>query len=68
MNPTLEYITAYFLEKLEELLEPLGWVIFYIEISETPTRSYVISRVENNVLSDLKQKNVVTDIIEDAFS
>lgn len=68
MNPTLEYITAYFLEKLEELLEPLGWVIFYIEISETPTRSYVISRVENNVLSDLKQKNVVTNIIEDAFS
>ncbi len=67
MNPTLEYITSYFLEKLEELLEPLGWVVFYIEISETPTRSYVISRVENNIISDLKQKNVVADIIADSF-
>ena len=67
MNPTLENITSYFLEQLEELLEPLGWIVFYIEVSETPTRSYVISRVENNIVSDLQQKNRVEDIIDSAF-
>ncbi len=67
MNPTLENITSYFLEQLEELLEPLGWIVFYIEVSETPTRSYVISRVENNIISDLQQKNMVEDIIDNAF-
>lgn len=67
-NPTLENITAYFLEQLEIILEPLGWIIFYIEVSETPTRSYVISRVENNIVDDLQQKNLVSDIIDSAFS
>ncbi|MBQ8198493.1 MAG: 6-carboxytetrahydropterin synthase [Lachnospiraceae bacterium] len=67
MNPTLENITSYFLEQLEDLLEPLGWIVFYIEVSETPTRSYVISRVENNIISDLQQKNMVEDIIDSAF-
>lgn len=68
MNPTLENITSYFLEQMELLLEPLGWIVFYIEVSETPTRSYVISRVENNIVNDLQQKNIVTDIIDSAFS
>ena len=67
MNPTLENITSYFLEQLEILLEPLGWIVFHIEVSETPTRSYVISRVENNIVSDLQQKNIVEDIIDSAF-
>ncbi len=67
MNPTLENITSYFLEQMEMLLEPLGWIVFYIEVSETPTRSYVISRVENNIVNDLQQKNIVTDIIDSAF-
>lgn len=66
-NPTLENITSYFLEKLEAILEPLGWIVFYIEVSETPTRSYIISRVENNIVSDLQQKNIVSDIIDNAF-
>lgn len=68
MNPTLENITSYFLEQMELLLEPLGWIVFYIEVSETPTRSYVISRVENNIVNDLQQKNMVSDIIDSAFS
>ena len=67
MNPTLENITSYFLEQREDLMEPLGWIVFYIEVSETPTRSYVISRVENNIISDLQQKNMVEDIIDSAF-
>lgn len=67
-NPTLENITGYFLERLEAILEPLGWIIFYIEVSETPTRSYIISRVDNNIISDLQHKNMVSDIIDSAFN
>ncbi|MGN1084010.1 MAG: 6-carboxytetrahydropterin synthase [Lachnospiraceae bacterium] len=68
MNPTLENITAYLLEQLDNILEPLGWIIFYIEIAETPTRSYIISRVENNIISDLQMKNIVTNIIDHGFN
>ncbi len=67
-NPTLENITAYLLERLDGILVPLGWVIFYIEIGETPTRSYIISRVENNVISGLQMKNIVSDIIDNTFN
>ena len=45
----------------------LGWVIFSIEVSETPTRSYIISTVENNRIDELKQENMAKDIIENAF-
>ncbi len=68
MNPTLENITAYLLDCLDDILEPLGWVIFYIEVSETPTRSYIISRVENNRISELQDRNMITDIIDMGFS
>lgn len=66
-NPTLENITTYLIDRLDGILEPLGWVIFYIEVSETPTRSYIISRVENNVISELQAKNVISDIIDMGF-
>lgn len=67
MNPTLENITAYLLEQFELTLEPLGWIVFYIEVSETPTRSYIISRVENNIISQLQQDHRIENIIERAF-
>lgn len=67
LNPTLENITGYFLEKFQTLLEELGWTIFYIEVGETPTRSYIISRVENNIVSNLRHSNIVEDIIDTAF-
>lgn len=66
-NPTLECITAVFLEQLDRILEPLGWVIFYIEIAETPTRAYIISRVENNIINELQVKNIVTNVIGHGF-
>ncbi len=68
LNPILENITRYFMEELQKLLDPLGWIIFSLEVSETPTRSYIISTVENNRISELQQQNVAKDIIENAFS
>lgn len=67
INPTLESITEFLLKQLEQVLEPVGWIVFYIEVAETPTRSYIISKVENNIISDLQTKNIVKNIIEHGF-
>ena len=68
LNPTLENITTYLLDSMDDILKTIGWVVFYIEVSETPTRSYIISRVENNIISELQSENMVKDIIEQSFS
>lgn len=43
INPTLENICTYFKECIQEMLYEMGWLLLSIELSETPTRSYVIS-------------------------
>lgn len=43
INPTLENICVYFKEQLHEMLYEKGWLLLSIELSETPSRSYVIS-------------------------
>lgn len=68
LNPTLENITHYLLDRLQEVLDPMGWVIFTIEVSETPARSYVISKAENNQVINLEKKNRAEDLISVAFS
>lgn len=42
LNPTLENICEYFKDTLQSLLIENGWLLLSIEISETPTRSYII--------------------------
>jgi 6-pyruvoyltetrahydropterin/6-carboxytetrahydropterin synthase len=46
INPTLENLCNYFKEKLQESLHDMGWLLLSIELSETPSRSYVISVIE----------------------
>jgi len=43
VNPTLENICIYFKEKIQNMLHEHGWLLLSIELSETPSRSYVIS-------------------------
>lgn len=54
LNPTLENICIYFKESFEKLLIENNWVLLSIEISETPTRSYIIDVSDeinyNNIL------------------
>ncbi|WP_069999814.1 6-carboxytetrahydropterin synthase [Cellulosilyticum sp. I15G10I2] len=42
LNPTLENISHYFKETLQQLLFEKRWLLLSIEVSETPTRSYII--------------------------
>ena len=46
VNPTLENICEYFKETLKKMLVDIGWVLMVIEISETPSRSYIIDLVD----------------------
>ena len=52
INPTLENACENFKDRLKERLNELGWVLLKIEMSETPTRTYVVN------LLDEQQQNV----------
>ena len=41
-NPTLENLTEHFKNEVGSLLAENGWLLARIEVSETPTRSYII--------------------------
>lgn len=68
MNPTLENMTRFLLENIQEVLTPLGWVVFTIEVAETPARAYIISLVENNIVYETHVESVARGILEAAFS
>ncbi|MDF2594987.1 MAG: 6-pyruvoyl-tetrahydropterin synthase related protein [Clostridia bacterium] len=51
LNPTLENICIYFKEAFQKILVQKGWLLLSIEMSETPTRSYMID------ISDEIKKN-----------
>ena len=36
LNPTIENVCLYFKEKLQEILNAMGWIFLMIEMSETP--------------------------------
>ncbi|MFL0250610.1 6-carboxytetrahydropterin synthase [Clostridium neuense] len=42
LNPTLENICEYLKNEFQKLLFENGWLLLSMEISETPTRSYII--------------------------
>ena len=54
INPTLENICECFKQKIEKALFDSGWVLVSIEISETPTRSYIIDLIDEIDLDKYK--------------
>lgn len=46
INPTLENCCDYFKEQIGGILEQDGWILLMMEMSETPSRSYVISMID----------------------
>ncbi len=59
LNPTLENISEYFKNRIEEQLKQEGWLLLKMEISETPARSYVIDAIYDN------DNNGINDIYEE---
>lgn len=46
LNPTIENICQYFKDSFDNVLQSIGWFLMVIEISETPSRSYIINVIE----------------------
>lgn len=58
LNPTLENCCDFFKTQLQNILNEEGWVLLMIEMSETPTRSFVINTLEDDVVE--KQQTLET--------
>lgn len=65
INPTLENIAGYFEVEFIKELTNKGWVLLTLEVSETPTRSYLINVVEdicmNKRLEKMKNKGRINN-------
>lgn len=62
VNPTLENMADYFKDGLSKILNDLGWVLILLEMSETPSRTYVISLLDDVELSEDQTINAFTDL------
>ena len=69
INPTMENCCDYFKDVLKQILAYAGWVLLLVEMSETPTRSYVINlfdeeeRESMNGNLDTVAGNILNDIL-----
>lgn len=45
INPTLENCCNYFRDEIAKILRDKGWLLLMIEMSETPSRSYVVNMI-----------------------
>ena len=70
INPTMENCCDYFKESLKQILFGEGFILLTIEMSETPTRSYVINLFdtedtsEQEYNSDTVAGNILNDILK----
>ena len=64
-NPTIENVCLYFKEKLQEILNAMGWIFLMIEMSETPGRTYVISMLDEQEMEQNQTVQTLTDLILD---
>ncbi len=65
INPTLENICIYFKKELSAKLMENGWFLSRIEVSETPTRSYIIDvSDEVDTMSKINEENVIDDSVD----
>ncbi len=65
VNPTLENCCHYFKDKISEILAEQGWLFLMMEMSETPTRSYVISIADETETDRERSINMLVDMVLD---
>ena len=64
LNPTLENCCVYFKDQLRDILNDEGWLLIMIEMSETPTRSYVINLIDGDEReTDVQSNEAVADSV-----
>lgn len=67
LNPTLENCCEYFKEQISDILNSEGWILLMIEMSETPTRSYLINLLDEGASESAKSVDSLTDTMLDAI-
>jgi 6-pyruvoyltetrahydropterin/6-carboxytetrahydropterin synthase len=67
VNPTMENCCDYFKEVLKPILQSEGWTLLTIEMSETPTRSYVVNLfdTEDKIVWENNSDTIAGDILND---
>ena len=65
INPTLENCCEYFKDGFQEILSDNGWLLLMISMSETPTRAYVISIMNEDEETVTKATNSLIDNVLD---
>ncbi len=61
INPTLENIAENFKNVFINVLQEKGWVLLTLEVSETPTRSYIISVAEDIAVNGVSNTILCAD-------
>lgn len=67
INPTLENCANYFRERFTSRLNSDGWILLLMEVSETPSRSYVMSMIDEQEIGQAQTINALTDSIIDSI-
>lgn len=63
INPTLENLAFFFTTRLEKILVENGWVLRKLEISETPTRTFIIDISNSfNTMTENNEHNTSSSI------
>lgn len=63
VNPTLENVAEFFKDEISGILNSFGWILIMMEMSETPSRTYVINLLDDIELSEDQMLNTFTDLI-----
>lgn len=69
INPTIENICEFFKNEFVTEIEAFHWILLLIEISETPSRSFIINVVEDKINKEkedinTKKEDINTKLIE----
>lgn len=69
INPTLENVSFYFKNKLEQMLIDHDWMLTRLEVSETPSRTFVIDLKDTSDTNEIlgnKQESLFKTVEEEA--
>lgn len=61
INPTLENCCEFFKTQIQKILNEEGWVLLMIEMSETPTRTFVINALEDEMMENQQNIEVIAE-------
>ena len=67
INPTLENCCEFFKEQISNIITAEGWVLLMIELSESPTRSYLINLLDENSVDTVQSIESLTDHMLDSI-